>query len=195
MTIDPLKQARAELSSAHKSIAAMKSAKTMDDFEAEWRVFLNCLEKLWTKLERSCQPFKNAFQPWQGKFAAQRKDDPLLRYLKAARHADNHSIQDVTRLNPGSQALRFANPRGGFIKHMRIQNGQVVSYEGDPMIAEITLPHPSAVRVMNSGEWFEPPTSHLGVNVATSHPTELAELGLKFYSGFFQEVKQKFFAD
>jgi hypothetical protein len=195
MNIDPLKQARAELTAAHKAIAGMKAAKTMDEFEADWRVFLNCMEKHWAKVERSCQPFKNAFQPWQGKYIAHRKDDMLLRYLKAARHADNHSIQDVAKLNSGSQAFKFANPRGGFIKHMSFSSSGVIAYEGDPMIVEITPPHPVTVGVFNSGEWFEPPTLHLGTPLHTGHPVELAELGLKFYSGFFQEVKQKFFAE
>lgn len=195
MSVDPLKQPRAELAAAHKAIAAMKAAKSMDDFEAEWRIFLNCIEKLWTKLERSCQPFKNAFQPWQGKYSALRKDDQLLRYLKAARHADNHSIQDVAQLNPGWRGYKFANPSGGYIKHMRIENGQVIAYEGDPMIQETVPPHPVAVRVMNSGEWYEPPTRHLGHGVTSAHPTELAELALKFYASFFQDVKKKFFSN
>lgn len=193
MTNDPLKQARGELTAAHKAIAAMKLAQTMDEYEAEWRAFLNCLEKLWVKLERSCQPFKDVFQPWQAEDATRRRDDELLRYLKAARHADNHSIQDVAKLNPGFQALRFTNPNGTYIEHMSIKDGKIVEYRGDPVTIEVVAPHPAAVRVMNSGVWFEPPTMHLGKPVTTAHPTELAELGLKFYSEFYQDVKIHFF--
>ena len=195
MTNDPLKQARAELTAAHKCIASMKSATDMESFEAEWRSFLNCLEKLWVKVERSCQPYKNAFQPWQGKYSALRKDDDLLRYLKAARHADNHSIQDVAKMNPGVETLRFTNPQGGYIKHMTITNGRISAYEGDPMIHEVTPPQPVVVEVVNSGVTFEPPKLHLGAPIPSLHPLLLAVLGLKFYSSFFQDVKIQFFPE
>lgn len=194
MADDPLRHPRLELVSAEKAIAGMRQAKSLDEFESEWRTYLNCIEKLWQKVERCCQPFRGTFEPWQGTYHRLRKKDMLLRYLKQARDADNHSIQEVTKLQPGSRGYRFVNPRGGYIKHMEIRNGKVVHYEGDPMIVEETPPHPVAVPVKNKGEWFNPPTSHLERPVATQHPLHLAELGLKFYAEYLDVVAKKFFA-
>ena len=123
-----------------------------------------------------------------------RKKDMLLRYLKQARDADSHSIQDVTAIKPGSRAYRFLNLGGGYIKHMEIRNGEVVHHEGDPMIVEETLPHPVAVPVRNNGEWFNPPSLHLEQPIKSFHPVHLAELGLSFYLGYLKEVEKKFFA-
>lgn len=159
----------------------------------EWRACLNHLEKAWQKTELCCHPVRGAFEPWQGQFHRLRKKDMLLRYLKQARDADNHSIQDVTKLQPGSRGYKFVNPRGGFIKHMKIRNGEVVHYEGDPMVVEETPPHPVAVPVKNNGEWFNPPISHLGQSIATQHPALLAELGIKFYSEYVDQVQKRFF--
>ena len=61
------------------------------------------------------------------------------------------------------------------------------------MIVEETPPHPVAVAVKNNGEWFNPPTSHLDQSVTTYHPVHLAELGLKFYSKYLDDVETKFF--
>ena len=194
MAEDPLKHPRLELAAAAKAIAGMRNAKSMDEFETDWRSYLNAIEKLWQKVERCCQHIRGTFEPWQGTYNRLRKKDMLLRYLKQARDADNHSIQDVTKIQPGRRAYRFANPRGGYIKHMEIRNGEVVHYEGDPMLVEETPPHPVAVPVKNSGEWFNPPTSHLEQPVPNQHPLLLAELGLKFYSGYLDEVEKKFFA-
>lgn len=58
----------------------------------------------------------------------------LLRYLKQARDADKHSIQDFTKIEAGSRGIRFVNPSGGYIKHMEIRGGDIVTYEGDPII-------------------------------------------------------------
>jgi hypothetical protein len=188
-----LKQARAELESAQRAIDAMRASESMDRFEAEWRHFLSCLEKVWVKVERSCEPKKNIFQPWQGKFERLRKKDMLLRYLKQARNADNHSIQELAEINPGGTSLSFINPYGGYIKHMRAENGKITHYEGDPAIIKTIHPHPVAVRVKNDGQWYNPPTSHLGKHIDTAHPLELAVLGLDFYKDFVDQVEKKFF--
>jgi hypothetical protein len=193
MTPDPLRHPRLEIAAAAKAITGMRTAKSLDEFEVEWRSYLNCLEKSWQKTEQSCQHVKSTFQPWQGKFHRLRKKDMLLRYLKQARDADNHSIQDVTKLKPGSRGYKFASGKGGHIKHMVISDGELVHYEGDPMIVEETPAHPVVVPVKNNGEWFNPPTSHLDQPLHSHHPVYLAELGLKFYAEFLAEVESKFF--
>lgn len=188
-----LKQPQSELSAASRSIDAMKTATTFEEFESEWREFLTCIEKAWNKTERVCQSQRDRFQPWQGKYQSLRKKDMLLRYLKQARDADNHSIQDIAELKPGYTGLNFADPRGGYIKNLEIQNGQIVRYEGDPAVLTIRPPHPVALPVKNSGQWYNPPTSHLGLPVADANPVSLAILGLKFYEDFLMSVEQEFF--
>lgn len=190
---DPLRPAKMELEAAKLALSSMRSAKSMDEFEREWRQYLNAIEKLWQKTERCCQSVRSQFQPWQGTFHRLRKKDMLLRYLKQARDADNHSIQDVTVMEAGGTALRFMNPSGGYIKHMVINNGQIVTYEGDPAVIEHHPPRPVAVPVKNNGEWYNPPTSHLDKPVASRHPVHLAELGIDFYSKYLVEVESKFF--
>lgn len=193
MIENPLRHPRLELAAAEKAIKGMRNAKSSDDFETDWRSYLNSIEKLWQKVERCCQHVRGKFEPWQGIYKNLRKKDMLLRYLKQARDADNHSIQDVTKIQPGHRGYRFVNPTGGYIKHMQIRNGEVVHYEGDPMIMKETPPQVVAVAVKNNGEWFNPPTSHLGQRIDTHHPLVIAELGFKFYSQYLNEVEKKFF--
>lgn len=190
MTLDAAKK---ELESAKRALALMKNAESFEIFDEEWRDFLSCLEKLWNKTERGCQHIKNKFQPWQGKYTKLRRKDMLLRYLRQARDADNHSIQEVAEFKPGHRTMNFVNPSGGYIKHMKIQNGQIAHYEGDPMII---TDHPAtieAVKVKNSGKWYNPPSSHLGQPVISHHPVVIAELGLNFYEQFIQEAEATFF--
>jgi len=193
MTDDPLKHSKAELRAASRAIESMKRSDSMDRFESEWREFLTCLEKVWTKVERTCQPHRNTFQPWQGQFQALRKKDMLLRYLKQARDADNHSIQDMTEIKPGETTLNLVNRGGGYIQNLEIRNGQIVSYQGDPMVLKTTFPHPIAVPIQNNGVWYNPPTSHLGRPVLNLHPVTLADLGIAFYSDFVGQAEGKFF--
>lgn len=110
----------------------MRNAKSLDEFETEWRSYLNAIEKLWQKVERCCQHVRDAFEPWQGSYHRLRKKDMLLRYLKQARDADNHSIQDVTKIQPAQRGYRFVNPHGGSIKHMEIRTGKSFTTKGIP---------------------------------------------------------------
>ncbi len=189
-----LKQARAELESAQRAIDAMNSSESMERFEAEWRYFLSCIEKSWVKVERSCESKRNEFQPWQGKFQSLRKKDMLLRYLKQARDADNHSVQDLADIEPGKRLMNFVNPAGGYVKSLKIDgSGNILHYEGDPMVVVDKAPQPIAVRVKNNGEWFNPPNSHLGQPITSQHPVNLANLGLAFYIDFLKQAEKKFF--
>lgn len=189
MSLDAEKK---ELAAAKRAFSTMKAATSFDVFEEEWRDLLNCLEKLWNKVERGCQHEKNRFQPWQGKFSNLRKKDTLLRYLKQARDADNHSIQEVAEVKPGHRTMNSLNPRGGYIEHMEIRNGEVVQYSGDPMIVADHPPTVEVTKVKNSGSWYNPPTSHLGNSVKSKHPMVLGELGIEFYENFLNEAEESF---
>lgn len=193
--IDPLRHAKANLLDAQNAINKMASAASFEDYESEWREFLGHLEKVWVKVERTCVPIQAKFQPWQGRFQALRKKDMLLRYLKAARDADTHSIQDLARMNHGHRSISFANPHGGHIEHLEISGkGEIMTYKGDPLLVTETPPQPVALPVKNSGQWYNPPAFHLGDAISNSHPTELAKLGLHFYVGFVAEVERTFFS-
>jgi hypothetical protein len=117
----------------------------------------------------------------------------LLRYLKHARDADTHSIQEVAEVKAGHRSMNFANSSGGYIKSMVVRNGEVDHYEGDPMIV---TDHPAtieAVKVKNSGNWYNPPNTHLGESVISNHPVVIGELGLGFYEKFLRETEETFF--
>lgn len=190
---DALKHPKSNLTAARQSLERMKNAETFESYEIEWREFLGHLEKVWNKVERACQPMQAKFQPWQGRYHSLRKKDMLLRYLKAARDVDSHSIQDLAKMEVGRREMNFVNPRGGYIEHMEIRGGEIVTYRGDPMLVKDTPPHPIALPVKNNGSWYNPPTSHLGQPIADQHPSRLAQLGLEFYEKFVLEAEAKFF--
>ncbi|MBO0162590.1 hypothetical protein J0692_10140 [Vibrio alginolyticus] len=172
----------------------MKSASNFEIFEEEWRDFLNCIEKVWNKTERGCLSFREKFQPWQGQFSRDRRKDALLKYVKQARDADNHSIQEVAEVKPGSKTIGFANKKNGsHIESLKIVNDNIVEYKGDPLIVQDHPPTVVALKVKNNGNWFNPPREHKGQPLKTQHPVEIAELALAYYQNFVTEAEAKFF--
>ncbi|NMY45301.1 hypothetical protein [Pseudomonas sp. WS 5027] len=191
--IDPLRHAKSNLIAAEQAYVAMSQSTTFEEYESEWRDFLTHLEKVWIKTERACVHLQPKFQPWQGKYLALRRKDMLLRYLKAARDADNHSIQDLAIIKDGSTSVNFAKDEGVRSCVITFKDGEMVIESDDPLVITNTPPHPAALPVKNHGDWYNPPTSHIGQMLTNRHPTEFALLGLNFYKNFVNDVENTFF--
>ncbi len=50
------------------------------------------------------------------------------------------------------------------------------------------------VRVLDKGEWYNPPTQHLGKPLQDRDPITVAVLGLHFYQDFVAQAEAKFFS-
>jgi len=141
---EPLREAKFELRSAERALGRMRSASGFDSFEDAWRQYLMALRKVWIKTERGCQHVRKRFEPWQGKFKRQQRNDQLLRYLEHARNADEHTIQLILDDIPK----------------------QTVTVGGDPIYVGneivIVAPRTELRSVKVSGEWYDPTVEHLG---------------------------------
>ena len=173
----------------------MRAACNFEEFEDAWQDFLGCLEKSWIKTERACQPFSNRFQPWQGRFKKRRKDDLLLRYLKHARNADEHTLQETVEHHPGHRTLNPAYGNSWYIEHLEIQGGEIVSYSGDkPLVVRDYPARLELRRFQDSGTWYEPPAYHQGRRLQQRDPISVAETGLRFYTHFVEQAEERFFS-
>ena len=74
----PLIRSKAELRAAAAALERMREGIPYEPFAAEWQTFVDRLEKVWVKIERECERFKNKLKPWQAAFQAMRQSDPLL---------------------------------------------------------------------------------------------------------------------
>ena len=192
----PLYHAKRELRSAEKAIERMQKAETLEDFEDEWKVYLNSIEKVWVKTERACQHVRNKFQPWQGSFASERKKDPLLKYLKHARNSDQHTIaESMTRQKAERSISIEGKPSGGIkIDKLVIKDGRIEEYRGDSSLIIKNLPERiELLKVKDSNKWYNPPKSHKGKKLPWPAPVAVAILGVNYYGDFLFKVEEKFF--
>lgn len=154
----------------------MRSASDFDSFEDAWRQYLVALQKVRVKTERGCQPVRESFEPWQGKFKRQRKKDQLLHYLRHARNADEQSIRVILDDIPGQTVTTSSSD---------------TVYVGNLVVT--TSPRIELRPVEDRGKWYDPPVEHLGKALAERDPLKVAELGLTFYAGFVEQAERKFF--
>ena len=164
-----------------KDIESKENKDLLIDFESNWIDFLNNLEKIWKKSELECNNISN-FQPWQGSFKKERRRDPLLKYLKNARDADQHSIQPITIEK--DYEINIISPK----------EGQTFGFgEKIEIKTEIKEPRIETKAFKNRGVIYEPPLKHLNNKIKNpKDPIELAELGIIFYEEYLNKIKVKF---
>jgi hypothetical protein len=173
----------------------MRTAGEFAGFEEAWRDFLGSIEKCWAKVEQGCQGFRSPYQPWAGSFSQIRKKDPLLRYLKHARNADQHTIQEIVAHHRGGWTSFIpASDKPIQIDRMVVEDGRLMEYRGsEPLHFRIYPDRVELLRVKDRGEWYNPPMQHLDQPLQSNSPLAVAELGLRFYEDFVVRTEAKFF--
>ena len=194
---DPLAAAKFELRCAASAIVSMRDARSYEAFEHSWRVYLQSIEKCWTKVAQGYRHISNRFQPWQSSFARTRNEDMLLRYLMQARNADAHSIQQITEYTPSQTQLRLTPAESGGRVHVRnlVIRGGKISYDNmAPSRTEInTVPPRIVLRdIVNRGVEYNVPTEHRGTALPECDPISVAEKGLAFYEDFLNRAEKEF---
>lgn len=186
---------RIELDKSKKNFEAMKSSKTLDEYEENWRNFVTNLEKIWIKSERECLEFKNKFQPWQGKFKNERRIDPLLKYVKNARDVETHSIQEIVEKKDGYTTVNPLDRNKPLeIKNLLIADGKIsFSESSQPLIVKHHSAKIIAIPFRNQGVVYLPPEFHRGRRLLDkSNPIEIAQLAINYYENYLSEIESKF---
>lgn len=119
----------------------------------------------------------------------------MLRYLKHARNADEHTLQEIVEHHSGYRTINPAYGNSLYIEHMELRDGQIVSYSGDKAL--IVRDYPARLelrRFQDPGALYEPPAYHLGRWLQQRDPISVAESGLRFYTRFVEQAEERFFS-
>lgn len=182
-----------ELSKAKEAISEMDGAKSLADFEEAWKKYLFRLERCFNKGQAHFK--KNPkWDAWWGTYKRARSTDQLLSYLKNARGAEEHSIEEIVERIPDSATINPANGRSLFINHLSTDAFGRINSISSPQPLSIVF-HPARVTllpVVNRGVKYPIPTIHLGEEVDPSDVSAIAKKGHAFYSGFLSAAEDYF---
>ncbi len=190
-----------KLQEAQVGVEQMQSAKNRIEYEAGWTRFVDSLEEFWTRFFDEGRNKFPSFQPWAGAIVAKRKKDPLLSYLRQARHQSQHgrivldweeeegriqigggeffgTVRDLKMWGDGTYEADVNSSTGSDAKF------KVVHAPGNPRLP--------VVLNKKHRQRFTPPTRHLGQPLADSSPVSVARLGVAYYDGVLRQGLIKF---
>jgi hypothetical protein len=176
------------LEQAKDAVKTMESADGFDAMEKAWTNFLIMSNRIYTKLEQGAKT-DGASTAWFGRKKHERRKDPLLRYIKNARDADEHGLERVTERKPGGVEVKFNADEPD--KPVNMERGHIstgssgieMSFKfGEPtsVMIQHTPPSVRLVEVTNYGDKYQPPDSD---------PITVARRGVTFLETLIAETE------
>lgn len=193
-----LKRAEARFRIAHKALERMKDAKTFEDLEDDWFVFLRAWKAIYTMLQEGANGFPRS-EMWFGQQNAFRRKDQLLQYLYQARNDDEHGLVDTTKRRAPSASWGHrigAGPVHITNLHIRGNGGGLptITYGTATGVDPSWRFIPGKVFLVpvkdRNAKVYNPPRKHLGIDYVNGlNPTAVAESGLRYTAHLLEEVR------
>jgi hypothetical protein len=191
-----VEQAKTRLIKAEKASEAVLSATNLEDSEEAWTDYLIAVSAIYSKLEQGVKNDPKSRQ-WFGGKKKERRDDPLLRYLHAARNSNEHGIERVVEAS-GPSVDPFGYPRQLNVNErvpVRIQqlNKETLEPEPSGIDAEV-IAHGPTLRPIRAHDtrfnsYCDPPLEHLGQPIEfASFAASLCAAALPYLRAFVSDA-------
>ena len=181
-------QPRTQLTKARASLGSMKHSQSFEGFEEHWKNLLHQVERAWTKA-LSKYGSDQGWRALRDKYDALRRTDPLLAYVKNARDADEHTIDDILSHEPGGIGINPAEGNSLYIERMEIDRG-VISIKSPQRLRVDFIPDKTKLLPVTKRDGtYAVPTSHLGGAVDPTNVVDVAEKAIAFYEKVLDEAE------
>ena len=169
----------------------MRRAQSFFEFEQPWQEFLGRVERVWNKTKDVFS--EGSYVPWRGRHEHVRNSDQLLRYLKQARNAEEHTVGETISKEAGGIGINASSGNSLYIEQMTIDRGKVTIKGAKPGIAVTVFPERAKMLpAVSRGVITRPPEEHLGHPFSSTNPVVVAEAGLAYYEGMVKDAMAKY---
>jgi hypothetical protein len=184
-----LSAAKECLRRATSEVERLRQGGTFDTLKEAWSDFLSDTQRCFTKLRAAAHagPSKG----WYDGIENVRRTDEMLSYVRHARNADEHGIEEITNTSFGSASFGVRGFARNIVMTSKADGTTEVSYESnDPVSIKIKPASIGLVAVRNRGATYVVPRTHLGNALVCISPLQVAELTLSFLQKAVGEAEQ-----
>jgi hypothetical protein len=166
----------------------MKASPSLEDFEGHWKDLLHHIERVWTKALHKYDSH-SGWRALRTKYESLRNNDPLLSYLKNARDADEHTVNEIVAHEPGGIGINPAEGNALYIEHMEIARGRISIKSPQRIRVDFIPGKTKLLPVVKRDRTYDIPTAHRGDVIDPTNVIDVAEKALTFYEGFLGDVE------
>ena len=174
-----------EFNRAFQSITELGTSNHYAEVERHWATFLVSAGRVFTKLEQGAKSSGKS-GAWWGRKVNERRTEPILRYIWHARNADEHGIQPVTELHPGS--IKEVTPTPEETENFHRTMGQQAKPYAALALLEIVNPHVKLVEITDRGVIYKPPATFFGETINGPNPHNVGLLALSYLEKILKEA-------
>jgi hypothetical protein len=189
-----------KLEKAQSALQRLEHAKNLKETEAAWSDLLMAAASIYSKLEQASK-LTGKTTAWYGRVKHERKTDTLLSYIHHARNADEHGLEDITKVASRQAVLRFHEPFDpdkleGVQLHIgtdstgapdiRVSDGAPISVEHYKQPTVILV----EVKDHRYNDSFEPPSTHLGKQLDDTLPLAIGRLAVIYLVGLIDDARR-----
>lgn len=179
-----------QLEKAAAKLKAMEQSTTLDELEAHWKDFLSYLERFWYKSQAHFARSPK-WKAWKVPFEKDREKDPLLKYLRLARGAHEHTLEEIVAKTPGSIQIGAGPTGSGTIKSLSLDKGILNAEVTSGSISiRVSPDRVATLPVQQRGGECPAPKSHLGNAIDSDNVVALAKAGISYYEKFLNETEK-----
>jgi hypothetical protein len=186
MKYESVQKAKTRLERLRMATRTVKESKNPAEIEVAWEGVVMAAGSAYSILEQGAKG-NGQSEGWFGRKKHERRNDELLSYVHHARNAEEHGFRRITDRTSSHITLES---KGSSVKLTSDGKNWIASdIKGDVKFAnDVVL----LVRVHDDrfGDWFDPPTSHLGKKLDDPvTPAVVAELTLTYVERLIAEAE------
>jgi hypothetical protein len=173
-----------ELNNAKEALENYKKSKDQFEENKHWCSLVDYLGKSFNKLESISKTASPKFRNLIGLAINERKKNPLLQYVKQARDAYQHSVQELTNLEIISNiptGEKFTLTKMDKDSEGNLVPGEANEYDMFPA-AHMLQP------VSNYGKIYLPPVYHKGILLKHRDPLQVGILAIEHYENLYEKL-------
>lgn len=149
------------------------------DFRVDWHLFLVASNGIYTMIEQGTKATPGG-REFVGHLKTERDSDPLLRYMREARNADEHGIAPTTGRRNGRLGFFSAGEELASLEDFDGRQGRWKAPDGRADFSRVTnmrlYPATPTLEPVKARDrtTIQPPLEHLSAALADRHPASVA---------------------
>jgi len=184
---------------AKAALQRLEKSQDLKETASAWSDLLMAAGSLYSKLQQAAKT--TVAKAWYDRVKDERKSDTLLSYIYHARNADEHGLEDITKIANRQASVRFHEPfdpkklEGVQVTigtdstgspHIRVSDGAPISVEHYKQPTVVLV----EIKDKRNKISYPTPSTHLGKQLEDTRPLAVGRLAVAYLASLIDDARR-----